>query len=123
MNKISLIIIVISIIGCSEKMQVTSVDQIPGKWKWESTCGGIIYGCGYPSRSKNATVEFTSDAKYIELHNDTVYFQTDYTIVKFDDTFGTLLLENSAITRPITILNNILYITRGELLDSYIKIK
>jgi hypothetical protein len=123
MKTISLIIIMIFIIGCTEKTLVTSIDQIPGKWKWESTCGGIIYECAYPSKSNNATIEFTSDAKYIEMHNDTIYLQTDYSIIKVDDTFGTLLLEHSAISLPITILNNRLLITRGELLDSYIKIK
>src|SRR5659263_435176 len=101
MKTISFIIIVISIFGCTEKIEVTSIDQIPGKWKLESTCGGVIYNCSYTSKDNYATIEFTSDAKYIEKHNDIIYQQSDYTIIKIDDTFGTLLLENSSISRPI----------------------
>ena len=123
MKTIVLIIIVIFIFGCSEKIEVTSIDQIPGKWKWESTCGGFMSECIYSSKSNYATIEFTSDARYIEMHNDTIYQQSDYSIIKVDDTFGTLLLEKTTISRPITILNNRLLITRGELLDSYLKIK
>jgi hypothetical protein len=84
---ISLIIIVIFIFGCTEKTEVISIDQIPGKWKWESTCGGIIYNCVYNSKTNYATIEFTSDARYIEMHNDAVYLQSDYTIIIVDDTF------------------------------------
>lgn len=123
MKTIFLIIIMIFIFACSEKIQVTSIDQIQGRWKWESTCGGFIYECRYSSRSIYATIEFKSDARYVEMHNDTIYQQSDYSIIKVDDTFGTLLLEKTTISRPITVLNNRLLITRGELLDSYAKIK
>jgi len=124
MKIISIIIILIFISSCTKEIiEVTTIDQIPGKWKWESSCGGIIYSCGYSSKSYYATIEFTSDGKYLEMHNDTIYLQSNYSITKVDDTFGTLILVNSGISRPITILNNRLLITRGELMDSYLKIK
>jgi hypothetical protein len=102
---------------------VTSIDQIPGKWNWESTCGGVIDTCSYSSKSNNASIEFTSDGKYIEKHNDIVYMQSDYSIIKYDDTLGTLLLDNSNISRPVAVINNRLLISRGDSLDTYIKIK
>ena len=119
----AIILIVILICGCTKKIEVTSIDQIPGKWNWESTCGGFIDTCLYSSKSHYATLEFTSNGNYIEKHNDTLYMKTDYSIINYDDTFGTLLLNNSGISRPITILNNRLLISRGELQDSYIKTK
>jgi hypothetical protein len=113
------------ICSCSNKKyaDVNSIDQIPGKWKWESTCGGIVYDCTVPTKTVFATIEFGSDGKYIEKHNDTIYLQTDYIIVKYDNVFGTLELQNSTISRPITIINNRLLITRGELADSYLKMR
>jgi len=123
MRTICIIIIVILISSCSKKIEVTSIDQIPGKWNWESTCGGFIDTCIYASKSHYASLEFTSDGNYIEKHNDTIYFQSNYLIIKYDDTFGTLLLNNSSISLPVTVLNNRLLISRGDLHDSYIKIK
>lgn len=43
--------------------------------------------------------------------------------MKSDDMFGTLVLENPAVSRPLTILNNGLIIQRGEYTDNYTKIK
>ena len=76
-----------------------------------------------PSKANYATIEFTGDGKYIENHNGTMFLQTNYTITNTDNTFGTLILENPAESRPIAIMNNALLITRGELMDSYTKIK
>jgi hypothetical protein len=123
MKTFSILIIVILISSCTKKIVVTSIDQIPGKWNWESTCGGVIDTCSYSSKSNYASVEFTSDGKYIEKHNDIVYMQSDYSIIKYDDTLGTLLLDNSNISRPIAVINNRLLISRGDSLDTYIKIK
>jgi hypothetical protein len=123
MKILSFAIITIIVSGCSDKINVTSIDQIPGKWQWESTCGGIVYECTYSSKSTFAKIEFTSNGRYIEKHNDTIYLQTNYSISKYDDMMGTLILENPSDSRPITILDNRLLISRGELMDRYIKIK
>jgi hypothetical protein len=123
MKTIGILIIMIFIVGCSKEIEVTSIDQIPGIWKWEYTCGGILNNCEYSSKAHFAKIEFSSDGRYIEKHNDTIYIQTNYSIVNIDYTFGTLILENPALSVPITILNNRLLITRGELLDNYRKIK
>jgi hypothetical protein len=119
------ILVMIFICACNKDdiLEVTSIDQVPGKWEWESTCGGITYNCTYSSKSNHASIEFATGNKYTELHNDTIYLQTNYTISKVDDTFGTLILDKPNTTLPITILNNRLLITRGELMDSYLKIK
>ncbi len=111
--------------GCGEKfIEVTSIDQVPGTWRWESTCGGDVdYTCVTASESNYATIEFRSDGIYVEKHMDTVYLQTNYSITKSDDMFGTLILENPAESRPLTILNNALIIQRGLYEDSYTKIK
>jgi hypothetical protein len=124
MKHITIFLFAVIIFSCKEKIpQVTSIDQIPGKWRWESTCGGILYGCNYPSKTNFATIEFTAGGNYIEMHNDTVYLQTPYSIVKYDDVFGSLVFENLYISRAITVLNNRLMIDRGELQDTYSRIK
>jgi hypothetical protein len=121
---IGLILVLVLIYSCTKKpISVTSVDQLPGKWKWESTCGGVISGCTFSSKSQYATIEFTSDLKYIETRNDTIYLKSNYSVSKYDDTFGTLVLENPPQSLPLTIVDNKLLITWGELIDSYYKIK
>ena len=123
MKTICFIIILILIISCTKKIEVTSIDQIPGKWNWESTCGGYIDTCEYSSKYHYASVEFTSGGNYIEKHNDTIYLQSGYSVIKYDITFGTLTLDKYNISRPVTVLNNRLLISRGDKQDSYIKIK
>lgn len=123
MKKTGIIILVILLGSCTKKIEVTSIDQIPGKWNWESTCGGYTDTCIYSSKTNYASIQFASNGNYIEKHNDTVYLQTDYSIIKYDDTYGTLLLDKSTISRPVTILDDRLLISRGDSLDSYIKIK
>jgi hypothetical protein len=123
-TKSTIAILIIILCSCSEKLtDVYSIDQIPGKWVWESSCGGINYTCEYSSKSLNASIEFTSDGKYIEIHNDVIFLQSDYTLEKYDDMYGTLILQNPFSSRPVTIMNNRLMITRGELMDTYYKVK
>jgi hypothetical protein len=123
MRAVSVILVLFLFWGCTKKpVNVTSIDQIKGRWKWESTCGGIIYQCNFSSKTVYASIEFTNDLKFIETHNDTVYLKTNYSITKYDDTFGTIVLENPAISLPVAIIDNKLLITRGELTDSYYKI-
>jgi hypothetical protein len=124
MKAVGLIFIIVLLSCCSEKtISVTSIDQVPGTWQWESSCGGNDYACEYASKHKYSIIEFTSDGKYKETHNDTIYLQTTYSIIKYDDTFGTLILGNNQISRPITVMQNHLMITRDEMMDSYSKIK
>jgi hypothetical protein len=119
------IMVLLLICGCSKEIVITSIDQIPGKWQWGSTCGDIdaSYVCVYSSTSHWATIDFTSDGKYIERHNDTIFLQTTYTLTKIDDAWGTLILENPPENRPIAIVNQQLLITRGGYLDSYMKMQ
>jgi hypothetical protein len=123
MKTIGIIIIAILFGSCTKKIEVTSIDQIPGKWNWEATCGGYIDTCLLSSKSSYASIEFTSDGNYIEKHNDTIYLQTNYSVIKYDVNFGTLLLNNSNISRPVAVVNNRLVISRGDLQDSYMKVK
>jgi hypothetical protein len=121
---VAMIMVTALIAGCTKKpVSVTSIDQLQGKWKWESTCGASILGCTFSSKSQYATIEFTSDSKYIETHNDTIYLQSKYSVSKYDETFGTLILENPIHSLSIAIVDNKLLITRGELIESYYKIK
>lgn len=110
-------------ISCKKDITVTSIGQIPGTWRWESTCGGANDTCFYRTETQFATIEFKSDGKYVEKRNDTLYLQTGYTIINSDDTFGTLSLDSPSVSFPITIMNNMLLITRGNYMDSYRKIK
>lgn len=113
--------------SCGEKvLDVSSVDEIPGTWRWRSTCGGEgdnDYTCINASESEYATIEFRSDGTYIEKHMDTLYLQTKYTILKIDDFFATLTLENPPVNRPVTVINNKLMIQRGTFEDTYEKIR
>jgi hypothetical protein len=119
------IILLLLLAGCSEKLiEVSSVDQIPGTWRWESSCGGTDeYVCEYASKSNYATIEFGKNGTYVEKHMDTIFLQTTYTINKASDMFGSLVLNNPAESRPVTIINNSLIIQRGSFEDSYTKIK
>jgi hypothetical protein len=102
---------------------VTSISQIPGTWRWESTCGGANDTCFYRTGNEYATIEFGSDGKYVEKRNDTLYLQTTYTLINADETFGTLTLSNPPVSYPITIMDNMLLVTRGSYMDGYRKIK
>jgi hypothetical protein len=123
MKKLSVLLLMILLFGCRKEIEVASIDQIPGLWKWESTCGGVEFNCTYGSKTNYATIDFRSDGTYIEKHNDTLYLQTSYTLINYDGMFGSLILENPPVTRPIAIINNALLITNGNLTDSYTKIK
>ena len=109
--------------SCKKDITVTSIAQIPGTWRWESTCGGADDTCFYRTETQYATIEFRSDGKYLEKRNDTLYLQTNYTIINSDETFGSLILESPSVSYPITIMNNMLMITRGDYWDGYRKIK
>jgi hypothetical protein len=109
--------------GCNKEITVTSIGQIPGTWRWESTCGGADDTCIYRSDEHYATIEFRSDGKYVEYRNDTLYLQTNYILENSDDIFGSLILENPSVSYPIVIMDNKLYVTRGSYMDGYRKIK
>ena len=121
--KILQALFILFLFGCEKDTEVTSVDQIPGLWRWESTCGGEEYVCVIASKTNYATIEFRDDGVYTEKRMDTLYIQTHYEIQKIDDTMGTLVLENPSENRPVTILNNALIVQRGSFTDSYTKIK
>ena len=122
--KYSIAFLIIFLCACSEKpVDVVSIDQIPGLWQWESTCGGIAYECTFSSKTETATIEFTEQGKYTEIHNGITFRESDYTLEKYDDMYGTLILQNPYTSRPVTIMNNRLLITRGELMDTYYKVK
>jgi len=114
-----------------DSMSITSLDKITGIWKWESTCGGLINSCGYSSESHYAEIKFTLENKLIETHNDTTYLTANYTVKTSDNSVGILALVNiesnsiisDSIQYSISIKNDELFITRGELLDTYKKVK
>lgn len=119
-------------VSCSQKSEdeiiVTSLDQINGTWEWESTCGGFVGTCGYSSISHYAMIEFTSNSQFIETHNDTVYFTAHFDLIKTDSPSGFLVFhkkesEDVLSKIPISIINNKLCISYGELYSTYKKIK
>jgi hypothetical protein len=135
MKKLRLLVILTLLISCTKKTDdpiiVTSFDQIEGIWKWESTCGGIVNSCAYSSDSHYAEIKFTLENKIIETHNDAIYLTANYTIKTSDNSSGILTLvnieSNSIISNSIqysfSIKNDELFIARGELLDTYKKIR
>ena len=124
-SKSLILILFLFLTCCGEKIiEVSSVDQIPGTWRWEASCGGDLdYTCINASKSDYATIEFRSNGVYIEKHMDTLFLQTNYHIIKSDDMFGTLVLETPSVSRPVTVINNELIIQRGVFEDRYTKIK
>jgi len=136
MKTIFVPVFVIIMISCSKKnddIEVTNIDQLVGNWKWESTCGGIINSCTYPSKTQFLEIDLYANGQYIHKTNDHIDLQADYTLEKTDDISGTLVLNiDTAIyteyyskqeKMPIKIGYNRLNIYRGELSDSYVKIK
>ncbi|MCK5066439.1 MAG: hypothetical protein KAR16_03325 [Bacteroidales bacterium] len=126
------IIILFAISSCTKGdddfIIVSSLDQIQGLWEWESTCGGLIFTCGYPSDSNFQSIEFTSDHYFVEKHNDTLYFSAPYAISKTNNTDGRLIIyevgtSDTLSNRPINLVDNRLIISAGELAFSYKKIK
>jgi hypothetical protein len=127
MKVLMIVVFIIGAISCSreshEDIQVISIDQLKGVWKWESTCGGFTGGCGYSSDAHYATIEFSSDGKFIEKRNDTIYRQVNYMVIKSNDTSGNLVLDNDEYQIPVSIVNNRLVWNQGDMETSYIKVK
>lgn len=122
-----LIVLTACLHACSkqneEYLYVNSIDQLNGEWRWESTCGGFVGGCGYPSNSNYAVIIFCSNGKFIEKHNDTVYLQADFVLRRINDVTGTIRFNSEKYENSVSIVNNRLEIGRGELLDTYKKIR
>jgi hypothetical protein len=132
MKTLRLLIILTLLISCTKKNDdpiiVTSLDQIAGTWKWESACGGFAGTCSYPTSLHYGEIQFATNARYIETHNDTIYLAAHYEIIKSNNNSGTLVLykiESDAILSqsPICILDNKLVITYGEFDLTYKKTK
>lgn len=123
MKTLQFLIILILLISCAKKNDdpiiVTSLDQITGTWEWESTCGGFAGTCSYPTSTHYADIQFTTNAQFIEMRNDTIYLAAHYVITKSSDSSGTLVLykmESDAILSqiPISILDNKLVMPTNE---------
>lgn len=130
MRLIKILILLFVITSCEKDdfIQISSLDQIQGLWEWESTCGGIIPTCGYPSDSNYKSIEFTDDYQFIEKHNDTIYFSSTYSISKNSMTDGRLIIiktgtSDTLSNRPINLIDNRLMLSAGEILVTYKKIK
>jgi len=133
MKTIKLVVLFLLVFSCSkdrnDKPEVITLDKINGIWKWESTCGGITGTCGYSSDLHYSEIIFSNNGIFTEKWNDTVYLTSDYTIVKVDDYYGTLSLDNiicsqvlsEHIDYSIVIIDNKLVIERGDLFCTYSK--
>jgi len=98
MRTLILLFTLILMISCTKTTEdsilVTSLDQITGIWKWESTCGGFINSCSYSSDTHYAEIKFAKDNQLIENHNDKIYLTANYTIKTLDGSTGILVLVN-----------------------------
>ncbi len=125
MKPLVFILLLFSVLSCSKHKEVdivvTSMDQLQGEWQWVSTCGGIVQGCIYPSSGHFETIVFSRDGNYVEKHNDTVFQQSGYTVVNINETSGTLILDKEEYQSPLSIVNNSLEISFGELVRTYKK--
>lgn len=123
------------LISCSKQddIPVTNIDQLVGTWKWESTCGGFVNSCGYSSMIHFQEVAFYANGQYVHKKNGSIDFTAGYTLEKITDNTGTLVLNidtaiyteyySTRLERTIHVENNKLFIYRGELSDSYAKIR
>lgn len=130
MKAIKILIFLFVITSCNKDdfIHVSSLDQIQGLWEWESTCGGIIATCGYPSDSNYQSIEFTDDYQFIEKHNGAIYSSSTYVISKNNPIEGNLIIiktgtSDTLSNRPISLMNNRLMLDAGEILKTYKKIK
>ncbi|MBN2632126.1 MAG: hypothetical protein JXR66_01120 [Bacteroidales bacterium] len=112
--------------ACGEKIiDVYSLEELPGTWRWESTCGmfDTSYTCINASKTNYATIEFGKNGLYTEKRMDTIFHQTEYQLVIIDDMMGSLVLADPPENRPLTLINSRLIIQRNGFEDNFVKIK
>ena len=131
------LILFVLLLSCSNEyesnIKVTSIDQLVGTWKWESTCGGIVNNCSYPSKLNYAEFDFFKDGQFIHKVNGTVELKANYMLKKTNSTSGAIILKIDTVIYtqytsshseiPINIADNELLIYQGELVESYVKIE
>ena len=126
MKILILFILVIALFACSKSKDdnpgISGIDQLTGEWQWVSTCGGIVENCTYSSDTNYAVIDFGANGKFVELHNGTVYMEADYILVKTTETSARLRFSSQKYETTLSIVNNQLEISRGELVDTYNKI-
>jgi hypothetical protein len=135
MNKLNLLIVIFLAFSCSkekaEELKITSFDQITGIWKSESACGGYSGACGYSTDQHYEQMIFSADGQLIEKKNDSIILIAKYSILKAEDSWGTLIMNNvisdywmyDHYEYSISIINNRLMVTRGDMFYTYKKIK
>ncbi len=132
MKLLKLIIFLLLLTSCNKKefdyINVSSLNQITGNWQWESSCGGIIATCTYPSKTNYQEIDFIADSQFIEKYNGIISFSATYSIQKINDTTGILTTYKSgsadtSYQNNIWIIDNRLIINHGEFNSSYRKIK
>lgn len=83
MKTLNVLIFVVFMISCSNEnegnLKVTSLDQLNGTWKCESTCGGIINNCIYPSISNYSELDLSNGGQYVHKTNGTIDLKAKYT--------------------------------------------
>ena len=126
MKSLILFTLVIALFACAKSKDdnpnISGIDQLTGEWQWVSTCGGIVENCTYSSDTNYAVIDFGSNGKFVELHNGTVYMEADYIVVKTSETSARLRYSSQKYESALSIVNNHLAISRGELVDTYKKI-
>ena len=81
MKKIILTFILITLIGCAQDDNINLKSQLPGKWKWVESSGGIDGRTETPENTGNAvTIEFTASTmkKFV---NGNLESEVDYEIL------------------------------------------
>lgn len=121
-----LFLMFIILTGCGEKIiDVYSLTDLPGTWRWESSCGmfDTSYTCINASKTDYATIEFSKRGVYTEKHMDTIFLQTNYQLVIIDDMLGSLVLEDPQESWPLTLIDSRLIIQRYGFDNNYVKIR
>jgi hypothetical protein len=121
-----LFLMFIILTGCGEKIiDVDSLTDLPGTWRWESSCGvfDTSYTCINASQTNYATIVFGKNGGYTEKHMDTIFLQTNYQLVLINDFLGSLQLEDPQVSWPLTLIDSRLIIQRYGFDNNYVKIR
>ena len=81
-------ILALGTISCSTDDEIVEnyEQNLIGKWKWISTCGGYMNGCLYSDQDNVETIEFKTGEVYIQIVNGEIITKSNYTITDTIDT-------------------------------------
>ena len=116
---ISLLVIIVSVCGCTKNDSFISSSSLIGEWSWISTCGGIAGICYTPkSTNQRINLVFTADSNYKSFTNDTLKesgrFHV-YKLISADSKDTSSILQYDSTGEMFSIIRDTLYFNHNDL--------